>query len=290
MHAPRGPGQRRAAWLCALVLLLGAHGAAAEPIPYHEERVALRLADGRALQARLRFPTHGHAPYPAVMLFGGFQGAARVLDRVHTDAAIVFATFDYPFDAPRKFVFPDSLKLAPEMKAAIHGTLEGVGALYEALRARPDIDPARISIAGASAGAPIATVAAAQHRIPGLVIVHGFGEVTRVVAHQFIRKWGRWSTPLAWLLAWFCTWYTDVPAPEDFATRLRAGQRTLMIAAERDSFVPARASEALRRSLAGSGTQFEHVMLPGDHVGRSEEQIARMIERALVWMRRVGLA
>ncbi|MCI0749606.1 MAG: hypothetical protein L0Y32_03525, partial [Nevskiales bacterium] len=65
------------------------------------------------------------------------------------------ATFDYPFDAPRKFIFPDSLKLAPELRDAIHGTLDGIGKLHDALKQRPDIDPARITVAGASAGAPI---------------------------------------------------------------------------------------------------------------------------------------
>ena len=101
------------------------------------------------------------------MLFGGFQNAARVLERVQTDQPLVWATFDYPFTPPRKFRFPSSLKYAPEARAAIHGSFDGVVKLHQALKARGDVDPKRITVVGASAGAPFATVGAARSDIPG---------------------------------------------------------------------------------------------------------------------------
>jgi poly(3-hydroxybutyrate) depolymerase len=277
-----------------MILLAWVSGAVAQG-GYREERAIVALSSGQTVVARLRFPPTDERPLPAVMLFGGFQGAARVLDHVQTPEPIVFATFDYPFDAPRKFVFPDSLKLAPQMKAAIHGTLDGVGRLYQLLRSHPDIDPQRITVAGASAGAPLATVAAANHRIPGLVVVHGFGELRRVIAHQFARKFEQSVHPLvaraaAWPLAWFCVWYTGVPAPEEYAVKLAAGQRVLMVSAAEDSFVPLRSSDALWQALQRSAATREHLRLPGDHVGRSEQEMAGILEQALHWLRRNDLA
>lgn len=291
MHACRKLGQLLA---FALLLFGGLAQAVSEPpAPYREETIPITLDDGRVLQARLRFPPGASAPLPAVMLFGGFRGAARVLDRVHAGEPLVFASFDYPFEPPRKFVFPKSLKHAPEMKAAIHGTLEGVGKLYLALRQRSDLDPKRITVAGASAGAPFATIAAAEHHIPGVVIVHGFGRITSVIARQFVRKWepryGRWSALPAWPLALFCIWYTGVPDPEDFAARMSGEQKVLMISAAQDSFIPREASDALWDAFDRSQAKHERVELPGDHVGRSDQQLAEILERALAWLRKNDL-
>ncbi|MBI2383448.1 MAG: hypothetical protein HYV18_05195 [Gammaproteobacteria bacterium] len=258
-----------------------------------DERADLTLADGRKVQATLRVPP-GAGPFPAIMVFGGFRRAARVPELVRTDQPVLVASFDYPFAPPRRFIFPDSLRDLPELRRAIHGTVDGVGRLYAYLRARADVDVARITVVGASVGAPFATVAAAEHGIPGLIVVHGFGRVTAVIARQFQRRYeprcGAWCRPLAWLLAVLAVAYTDPPAPEDFAARLAPGQRVLMISAAEDSFIPREAADALWRAFDRSDARRERMVLPGDHINpKSERPIGEILALSFGWMRREGL-
>jgi hypothetical protein len=261
---------------------------------YREERIPLTLDDGRTVEARLRLPVDAEGPFPVVMLFGGFRTADAVLDLVHTTRPVAWANFDYPFEGPRKFRFPQSLKLAPQMRAAIHGTFDGVGKLHAALKQHPEVDATRITVAGASAGAPFATVGAAKHGIPGAILVQGFGQVTQTIAHQFVRKyeprWGGWvRRPARWLAAWIL-WYCDVPVIEDYARQMQPGQKVLLVTALDDDFIPRPSIDALWQALQQSGAHSEHLELPGTHL-RSDrhEQIADILQRSVEWLERHDL-
>ena len=274
--------------------ILGIFISTAHAADYREENLTLTLDDGRTLTAQLRIPLEAQGKLPALMLFGGFRNAATVLDRVHTERPVIWASFDYPFEAPRKFEFPDSLKLAPQMRAAIHGTFEGVGKLYAQLKTHPEIDPARITVVGGSAGAPFAIVGAAQHGIPGVVLVQGFGDATRVVQHLLARKyeerWGAWARGPAWLLASWILWYCEAPDIVAHARALKPQQKVLLITAQEDDFIPKEAGEVLWKALQESDAQHERIELPGRHLrAGSAEQIADILQRALVWMEQNGL-
>lgn len=300
LHGPRAargddglklPAWAPAALLAPLLLAAAPAGAAA----FVEERVPLTLDDGRVIEATLRRPAQATGRLPALMLFGGFQRAAQVLDLVHLDRPVIWASFDYPFDPPRKFRFPQSFRHAPEARAAIHGTFDGVARLHAALRARPDVDPARITVIGASAGAPFATVAAARNGIPGVILVQGFADVTRVVQHLFVRKlkpkYGRWiEWPALWLAQWL-NWYCEIPDVAAAARTLRAGQQVLLVTASDDDYVPREATEALWSALQGSGARHERMDLPGAHLGVGDDRarIADILARAVQWMERRGL-
>jgi fermentation-respiration switch protein FrsA (DUF1100 family) len=286
----------------ALALLLGllaaaparAEAPAASPAT-RDETVMLALDDGREVPATIRVPLGQAGPLPALMLFGGFQNAATVLERVRTDRPLVWATFNYPFEPPRKFRFPGSLKHAPEARAAIHGSFDGVVKLHQALRRRPDVDPARISVVGASAGAPFATIGAARSPIPGVILVQGFGDITPVfqnlLARKYRKRWGEWVRwPALWLAKWM-TWYLEIPDIAAHARQLRAGQKVLMFTATDDDFIPKASTERLWDALQASAAQRERVDLEGLHlgVGDDRERIADILRRAMAWMERNGL-
>ena len=280
--------------LRALVILGCVLASAAQAAEYREQQIPLTLDDGRTLTAQLRIPLEAQGKLPAVMLFGGFRNAATVLDRVQTDRPVIWASFDYPFEAPRKFEFPGSLKLAPQMRTAIHGSLDGVGKLYAQLKTHSQVDPARITVVGGSAGAPFAIVGAAQHGIPGVVLVQGFGDARRVVQHLLARKyeerWGAWARGPAWLLATWILWYCEVPDIAAHARALKPPQKVLMIAAQQDDFIPKEAGEALWKALQESDAQHERIELPGRHLrAGSADQIADILQRALAWMEKNGL-
>lgn len=276
--------------------LAAAFAGAAPAADTVDEKLSLVLDDGRVVQATLRRPDD-QLPrrLPAIMLFGGFQNAARVLERVQTDQPLIWATFDYPFDPPRKFHFPSSLRYAPEARAAIQGSFDGVVKLHEALRKRADVDPGRITVVGASAGAPFATVGAARGGIPGVILVQGFGDVTAVfenlIARKYRKKYGDWvQWPAHWLARWV-VWYCEIPDIAGYARRLQASQRVLLFTASQDDFIPAASSELLWTALDASAAQHERIDLEGLHlgVGDDRQRIADILERSLEWMKQNGL-
>jgi dienelactone hydrolase len=288
--APPAPGADpvRAALLAAVLLL------AAPPLSARDETVTLQLDSGRAVQAQLRFPEGAHGPLPALMLFGGFRSAHETLDLVRVEEPLLLASFDYPYDPPRKFIFPYSLRHLPEFRQAIADTFAGIGRLYAHLQSRSDVDAARITIAGASAGAPFAVISAAQHGIPGLVVVQGFGRTRDVVAQQFIRRWqprhGDWVRAPARGLAAVLIWMLDIPHAEAHAVRLRSGQKALMVTARGDDMIPPEATEALWQAFRQTPAQHERLDLPGAHLRSSaDDQIADILGHALQWMRAQGL-
>lgn len=280
-------------FLLALVLL--APAAPAIAAEFRTETLTLTLDDGRELPAQLRIPAGARGPLPALMLFGGFRRAAKVLDLVHSERPAVWATFDYPFKPPRRFRFPASLLDAPAARDAIHGGFEGVVKLHEALARHPAVDPARITVVGASAGAPFATVGAARSPIPGVILVQGAGDITAVIENLIYRKYrakyGEWvKRPSRWLAEWI-NWYCEIPDIAAQARQLRVSQKVLMFTAVQDDFVPKPATESLWTALQDSPAQVERIDVEGVHlgVGEDSERITDLLQRAMKWMEQNGL-
>lgn len=271
--------------LALLTIIRPAHAA------QQRETFAIALASGRVLEVEQRRPAAlASQRLPAVLLFGGLRGTATILDAVPADTPAAIISFDYPLDLPRRFVFPDSFLHIPEVRRGINETNEGIRTLHAALQQREDIDPTRISIVGASLGAPFATIAAAELELAGLVIVHGFGDVRRVIAQQFIWKYGRGVRWPAHALAMLLTWGLRLPAPEDYARQLRGEQRVLMIVADDDDLIPRRATEVLWTALERSNAQLTRINESGVHLtGNRDPRIPALVGSALDWMRGVGL-
>lgn len=260
---------------------------------YRTETIPFTLGDGREVSAQLRIPANARGRLPAVMLFGGFQRGGKVLDLVRTDAPLIWANLNYPFDPPRKFVFPDSFKYAPEMRDGIRNMFEGVDRLHAALKARPDVDASRITIVGASAGAPFATIGAARNGIPGVILVQGFAQARDVIQHLFVRKlepkYGAWVKGPAWLVATWIHWYCAIPDIAASARQLQPQQKVLLFTAADDDYIPRPASDALWAALEESPAQAERVVQPGRHMRGKEEEVAELLQQSLLWMRKNGL-
>ena len=261
-----------------------------------ESRLALTLDSGRAVDARVLVPEQStDARMPAVMLFGGFERGASALDLIRTSRPTVLASFDYPLDVPEKARGMDYVRMLPAVRRGIRDSFDGIGKLHAYLATRPDVDPTRITIVGVSLGAPFAVVAAVDHDIPGLAVIHGFGRVNDVIAHQFIRRWGGrergfWVEPAASLLGNVLTWYADIPQIDIRARNLRDHQRAWMLSAQDDELMPARATDALREGLDASAAQFEFETEPGGHLrGGDDPRIPALLGKAERWMARAGL-
>ncbi|OFZ17729.1 MAG: hypothetical protein A2X94_15190 [Bdellovibrionales bacterium GWB1_55_8] len=278
------------------LLLIVCSSSPAWSIEFREERVPVSLSDERTIEAQLRIPLVPKGKrVPAVLLFGGFQNAGRVLDLVKPDRPVLLASFDYPFSPPRKFVFPDSLRFAPAAKKMVHDTIEGIQVLTEMLAGHPLVNPSQLTIIGASLGAPFALAASAGNSdVKGLVLVHGFGAVPQTIAHQFVRawrpKWGWVARPFAGLLGFASWWYLDIASPEKTARELDSRQHVLVISAAQDSFVPEQASSSLWSAIAESSAVSKRIVVPGDHLQPgSDELISELMQMVWVWASEASL-
>lgn len=281
-------------WLatCALLLVgLGLPTTAAAA----EDGLTLTLDSGREVAVRLRRDAPADAPQPAIILLGGFQRGGGAIDLVQTELPVVWVGMDYPYDPPRKFIFPGSLKQLPAFSTAVDETLEALRKLVATLRERADVDARRISIIGASAGAPFATIAGAQAGIPGIVIVQGFGDLPTVIAHQFVRRWqpkyGDWVVRPAHWLASALVWGLGLPHPEQYARQYTAEQQVLYIEAADDERIPASATEALWQAIGETDASRSRRTLDGGHLGGDKTQalIDEMLRIGIAWMSETGL-
>jgi dienelactone hydrolase len=267
-------------------------------VQFRGETLSIPLPGGGALQATLRIPDgpdREAKPFPVVMIFGGFENAGRVLELVQPDRPAILASFDYPFTPPRKLEFPASLRYLPQAKRFIHETIEGIAALKSALKRRPDVDPGKFTLVGASFGAPFVTAAAASDpEFRGVALVHGFADVVGTSVHQLMRSFGKrfgaLAYPMAWTLCQAGFLYIDGPEPEVEARKLSTGQSVLMISASEDSFIPRNSSELLWSALQASRARRERLEMPGDHLQPgSEALIAKIMGHVVEWMERMGL-
>lgn len=272
-------------------------------IIFRKEQIAFTTPSGKSVTASIMLPAasrndSGRAEprLPLLLVFGGFKGASKVLELLNPDVPIAITSFDYPFTPPRKFVFPESLKFAPEAKRAINEMSEAIPALIKSLSARQDLDMSKITIIGASFGAPFALAAAANEGagITGIVLIHGFGDVPGTASHQLAKNWesrlGLFAHPAAWLFAKLAWLYLDCADPEDSARALRQNQRVLVISAENDSFIPAKSKERLLHSLEESSATIETLSMPGDHIQPGSSGLLKTISnRVSNWLLKQNL-
>lgn len=247
---------------------------------------------------RLRLPP-GESRLPAFLVLGGFQDAARVLDLIQPSQPVVLASFDYPFEGERVFHFPQSLWLLPRVRETVHGTLAAIPLVARWLAKHPRVDPERITLIGASVGAPFVLSAAPETEdARGIVLIHGFGKVPDTVARQFENSLRRKRYvpdflvgPLAWLLSRGAWIYAGVPAPEEQARRLRPTQKVLVIDARDDTFISRTASQAQWDGIQSSAAVRRHrIESPGDHVQPgSAALIQEILEQLTRWLAQEGL-
>jgi len=260
------------------------------------EILQIEMEGEPAIQATLRVPVgcSSKVKFPVVILFGGFQEAAQVLDFVHPKKPMILASFDYPYKGPRKFRFPETLMEGGKLKKFIKNTQTAISRLIPVLKKRRDIDPNKIAIVGASFGAPFAIRAASTHEeLAALIIVHGFGDVEGVIRYRLDRRWseklGYFSNVLASLSAWVIVQFLSLPLPEKDAVKLHRSQSALMVEAMGDTLIPTQSRDVLWDALSRSPAQTKRIQMPGDHLRPGTDVlIERIMDLSLEWLKQMG--
>lgn len=267
----------------------------AQALSFIKEKHRLTLASGQHLEVFVRRPAMINRKVPAIILFGGFNTGAEAISLFDPPEPVYLVSFQYPFQGPRKFVFPRDLHYVPKAREALHVTIQSMHQLVKWVSQWPQIDSKRIILAGASFGAPFVSIVAGNDpAVSGLILIHGFADIPAAVAFSLGNRWrpklGRFADPLAWLTGHFLWWLTGLEKPEDSLARMRASQRVLLLTAAQDDLLPPRSVAALRTALSKSAAIWQEKTLPGTHMRPGEKiVIDSLLDESISWLKHNGL-
>lgn len=252
---------------------------------------------GTVVTARIRAPEPASARrLPAVMVFGGFQEAAYVLESVESTRPVVVASFDYPYSGRRRLTFIEAVREAGNLRKMAREVTPLIESLTAKLKERPDVDPERIVLIGASFGAPFAIYAAARGVGRYLVLIHGFADVVGTLEYRLHRIFSEKGVPgewvrrsLAWSLARLIWIFLGLPRVEDEAKKLGEKQFVLSIEATLDRMVAESSRVKLRESLRASAARVEFVAMPSGHLqGVDDRLLNEILPTVESWLVRNG--
>lgn len=211
---------------------------------------------------------------PLFLVLGGHERGKGAGALIGDTRGAVFASLEYPFDGNHRAKGVAILAQVPAIRRALFDTPPAVQLALDYLLSRPDIDPARVELVGASFGTPFATIAAARDtRVTRLWLAHGGGDVRSLIDRglekEIPNRWLRAPvTSLAHVLAngrHFTPerWIADV-----------APRPVVMMNATEDEKIPRRSVEIL---YAAARDPKELIWLPGAHMQGSRPQVIRSL-------------
>ena len=225
------------------------------------------------------------SPFPCVIFLHGIgqsKSFLKIIAPYFTARGYAIVCFDQHTRGERK-LDSDSSKLqhalAIRRRAAL--TVMETRRLVDYLETDSEIASKRIYLVGASFGAMMGTIAAAQEpRIAGTVLIYGGGDWKRFGDSLVAQKeLGSWSASAAAAAAFWM-------APADpilFAGKLTT--RPLLIQnGKRDTYIPTTAAEALIEAV---GKQAEVIWYDSDHVGLDKKHVEVVLNDILSWLDKV---
>lgn len=254
------------------------------------EHLRLTTPSGAVRECRVTHPSTQAGLLPAAVIMGNVEHGAGALDFLPSVNDAVLASCDYPDQFPHQLIWSQLLEERRSVETGIEDMVTVLGRLREILAARKDVDATRLTLIGVSMGSPLALMAGARYDYPGVVLLHGFGDLPHVLQYQFERPWrshyGPFGVAMAWLARVTLLAFVNLPDPESDAARLRAHQRVLLVYADADKFIPAEATESLVNALRQSQAHVDLRHTPGGHVrGDNQAKIMMLFDLATAWMR-----
>ena len=225
------------------------------------------------------------SPFPCVIFLHGIGQKKNFLKTIapyFTNRGYAIVCFDQHTRGERKLASDASQiekGLAIRRRAAL--TVMETRRVVDYLQSDPEISSERIYLVGASFGAMMGTIAAAQEpRIAATALIYGGGHYKHFSNSEIIRQeLGSWTSLAASGAAFLL-------APADpvlYAGKLTS--RPLLIQnGRRDSIIPTAAAEAL---IDAAGDQAKVIWYDSDHVGVDKKHVELVLNDVLSWLDQV---
>jgi len=242
-----------------------------------EQEVALTSATGLRVRVAVRRPAATPGDTARRMLFlllGGHERGRGAAALVADTRGTVVASFDYPFDGNHRAKGLAVVTQVPAIRRALYDSPPAVTLALDYLLGRPDVDPARVELVGASFGASFATIAAARDsRVSRLWIAHGGGKPMAMIDAGLEREIP--FAPFRWPVAGLATLLASGPR---FAAERWVGlvspRPVVMLNALDDERIPRRSVDALWNAAREPKSQ---VWLPGQHMQGNRQEVLRAL-------------
>ncbi len=248
--------------------------------------VAFTLTDnlGRVVEGYLSFPDSAHGPLPVVLILGGHGTGARAVELVSLDRPAVLCGINYP-DIPEYRV---RLLKVPSLLFSLDSLVTVAAAnaftVIDYILSRPEVDPHRLTVLGASFGVPFAAIAGLDSRVGGMALIYGGADMERIIEWNLRRRIS--SRPLraaaCYLLGTFSSPYEPSHYLASFSPR-----PVLIVNGSEDTRIPRESARLLSNSAAPPK---EVQWVSGGHIHPTNRKLIRQLTSAISdWMVRHGL-
>ena len=257
----------------------------------------IKLNSNTKIQAKLlRYQNKSNpSKLPFVLILGGFETGANAVELVKPRFPVLLASFDYPYQPPKKWHLSDFFSELNKIKKATHETIQGMVRLYQKIKKRKDTAPDYGTMVGASFGAPFVLLSSSKIKdIKGIALLHGFADIRNVLEHRlqqlWVSKYGSWAKPFIWLLSYFLWWYLDIEDPSKIIQTYDSDQHVLLIEAKYDEFIPKEAQTSLKMNLNKSDAIVKKKKYHSGHLMPGKENILKqMLHDVTQWMKKNSL-
>lgn len=239
---------------------------------------------GTAIPTLLALPHIARTPppYPCIVFLHGIGQKKKFLDVIasrFTDAGFAIACFDQYTRGERRLPRDSSyVEQARAFRRRAALTVIEARRLLDCLGRRGDIDQRRFYLVGASYGAITGAVAAAlDRRFRAVGLCYGGGDFRKLLPSREVRRvLGRWSVPVAWIVAWWLA-----PADPVRYVAMISPRPVLFQNGTHDSLIPTEAAKALYTAARAP----KHITwYDSDHVGLDRAHTVRVLEEVTRWL------
>ncbi len=250
---------------------------------YRVEHLDFEARPGERVPTLVTFPPEFEGRLPVIVFLHGSHQDKEFVEEICTPfnaAGFAMASFDQHMRGDRD-VGNGFIANAAGFRERTWKTVHDTRRLIDYLLTRPDIDPERVYLVGASYGAITGTtVVAMEPRIKAAILVVGGGDFGVMAGSPVVRKAiPRWAHPLA---KGIVTFLLDAADPIHAAPHT-GGTPVLMQNGTKDSVVIPAAGEALYAALAEPK---EIRWYPIDHpdIEENGQAVLDLLEEGLAWL------
>ena len=227
--------------------------------------------------AWVRRPARLAEDYRILLVYSGEQTGAKILDLVPDRDDVVLVAPQYPYERPRGLLA--HLRWPATVRRAAFLTVAGGMLTVSHLEREERLDTRRLLVVGASLGSSFAVIhTALDERVPGLLVVHGGGDLPLIVRTIEERRGHPWR---GWLASVVTAVLVDSFDPLHYVADI-APREVVMIGARGDHQFPAESTMALyeraREPKTLRWTGGKHVSSRG---GVALDEVLAEIEREL---------
>jgi hypothetical protein len=143
----------------------------------------LKGSKGLTVRGRLRIPTRGRPPYPAVLIAPGIETGQLVIELLDERPAVIVMAIQYPYGGDIDFSGFKAISTLLELRETGMKTVPSMLLALDYLTANPNVDTNDVAVATVSFGTFVGVPVAVLHpKVSRLIVVQGGGDIAAIVA------------------------------------------------------------------------------------------------------------